>query len=375
MKKSIRKKLIKSLLLVLIYFPITASATVPANTWASPVLWALDDKVTWYFDLTGTSFTEGQDVYLWAWQPSEPDAGNYKNSSEFAKLKYEGNMVWSKTLTPTLYFNKTIADLATFNNYFWMLLKSKDGVTVTEAFSILSPRAEIGNFTSSGVAVKAYPSDFSIDTPVSILVNLSKVYVGSTLGGLVGKDSIYFQSGLNNFLGAKVDVNLNDPASLAKTKMKKVGTNTFKIDFLPYQYFGVAQDFMFDNLVFSIWSKDGLKGSDANNKNFLIGNANTPLVSIFPQKFCQYDILTITRTNNEKSASSVSYTITAGTKSFTGLFQGTIAEMKAFINLGDQIGNEPSLTLINLVIKVNSGSNSVEVYNTNLPVVPLSELQ
>jgi hypothetical protein len=375
MKKSIVNKPFKSLLFVLIFLPMVSFAAIPARTWTKPLLWTLDEEITWYFDMSGTAFTDGQDIYMWAWQPSEPDAGNWTNSSDFAKLKYEGNMIWSKTLTPTTYFNKTIAQLATFDNYFWMLLKSKDGSTVSEAFNIVCPRAEIGTFISSGVAVKAYPTNFDITTPVTILVNISKAYVDGTQGVLAGSDSIYIQSGLNNFLGASVDVNLTDPTSLLNTKMKKVGTNTFKIDLTPYQYFSVAQDFTFDNFVFYIWSKNGKKGTDANNKPFLLGNTNTPLVSYFPQKFCQYDILTITRINNEKSATGLTYTVTAGSKTFSGQFSGTTASMKTYINLGEQIGNEPSLTQMNLKINVVSGSNSIEVYNTNLPIVPLSELQ
>lgn len=375
MKKSIKNQLLKSLFLALISIPLAASAAVPARTWTKPVLWTLDEEVSMYFDMSGTAFTDGQDIYMWAWQPSEPDAGNWTNSSDFAKLKYEGNMIWSKTFTPTLYFNKTMAQLATFDNYFWMLLKSKDGSTVCEAFNIVCPRAEIGTFTSSGVSVKAYPTNFDITTPVTILVNISKAYVDGVQGTLAGSDSIYMQSGLNNFLGASVDVNTTDQASLIKTKMKKVGTNTFKIDLIPYQYFGVGQDFLFDNFVFNIWTKTGKKGTDANNKPFLLGNTNTPLVSYFPQKFCQYDILTITRINNEKSASGLTYTITAGTKTISGQFSGTTAAMKTYINLGDKIGNEPSLTQMNLIINVVSGSKSIEVYNANLPLVPLSELQ
>lgn len=365
--------------LLLIGLSAKAADPAPASTWSYPIIWNLDEQVTWYFDLTGTNFKAGQDVYMWVWQPSEPDAGNWTNSSDFAKLKYEpgkGDMVWSFTLTPTKYFKKTITELSTFDNYFWMLLKSKDGSTVTGAFNVMCPRVQIGTFKTSGTALQVFPSNFGIDTPVSILINTSKSYVNGVLGGLAGKDSIFFESGINNFLDAHFTFNPNDISTHGKTAMKKVATNVYKIDIIPYQYFGVSQSLSFDNLTFFLWALDGTKGTaDANGKNYLIGNTNVPVVSYFPQKFCQYDILTITRTNNEKSASSVNYIITAGSTTFSGTMSGNTASMSTSINLMEKIGSLTGLTKLNLIINVVKGVNTVEVYNSDLPLVPLSELQ
>lgn len=368
-------------LLVLVSFVGTAKAAepAPANTWTFPIIWNVDEPVTWYFDLTGTNFTAGQDVYMWAWQPSEPDAGNWTNSSDFAKLKYEptkGGMVWSMTLSPTTYFGKTVADLATFDNYFWMLLKSKDGSTVTGAFNVVCPRVQIGSFKSSGAAVQTFPADFNIDTPVSILVNTSKAYVDGTLGGLSAKETIYMESGLNKFLDAHIQFDPNNQATHAKTLMRKVATNVYKIDMIPYEYFEVDPDLSFDNLTFNLWSADGVKGtSDAKGNFFLIGNTNVPIVTYFPQKFCQYDILTITRKNNEKSATSVEYSITAGTKKIEGVMQGSSQLKSVTLNLLKEIGAESKPEKLNLIIYIVKGSTKLEVYNSDLPLVTLSELQ
>ena len=365
--------------LLFIGFSAKAADPVPTSTWSYPIIWNIDEQVTWYFDLTGTNFSAGQDIYMWVWQPSEPDAGNWTNSSDFAKLKYEpakGNMVWSFTLTPTAYFKKTVADFATFDNYFWMLLKSKDGATVTGAFNVMCPRVQVGTFKTSGAALQVFPSNFGIDTPVSILVNTSKSFVNGVVGGMAGKDSIFFESGINNFLDAHFLFDPNIVSTHAKTAMKKMATNVYKIDMIPYQYFGISQSLSFDNLTFFLWALDGTKGTaDASGKNYLIGNTNLPVVSYFPQKFCQYDILTITRTNNEKSASSVIYTFTAGTTKFTGNLTGSTNTMSATINLMEKIGSLSGLTKLNLTITVVKGTNTVEVYNSDLPLVPLSELQ
>lgn len=368
-------------LLVLVSFVSTTKAAepAPANTWTFPIIWNVDEPVTWYFDLTGTKFTAGQDVYMWVWQPSEPDAGNWTNSSDFAKLKYEpakGSMIWSMTLSPTTYFGKTVADLASFDNYFWMLLKSKDGSTVTGAFNVVCPRIQIGSFKSSGAAVQTFPANFNIDTPVSILVNTSKAYVDGALGGLSAKETIYMESGLNKFLDAHVQFDPNNPATHAKTLMRKVAANVYKIDMIPYEYFGVDQSLSFDNLTFNLWSADGVKGTaDAKGNYYLIGNTNVPVVTYFPQKFCQYDILTITRKNNEKTATSVEYAITAGTKTFEGVLSGTSVSKSVTLNLLKEIGDITNLDKIKLVIYIVKGSTKIEVYNSDLPLVPLTELQ
>ena len=54
--------------------------------WTVPAVFTADEEVTFYYDLTDVGFQEGVDLYLWAWQPTEPDAGHGGNSSDFSKL-------------------------------------------------------------------------------------------------------------------------------------------------------------------------------------------------------------------------------------------------------------------------------------------------
>ena len=61
----------------------------PNRMWTVPTVFEVDQPVTFYFDMTDAGFREGVDLYLWCWNPSEPDAGNWENSSDFAKLTYE----------------------------------------------------------------------------------------------------------------------------------------------------------------------------------------------------------------------------------------------------------------------------------------------
>ena len=118
-------------------FSITAVSTIaPVSIISNPLgTYALDQSVTWTFDLTGSAFAAGEDLYLWIWSPSEPDAGNWSNSSSFAKLTYVNGMVWSMTLTPTTYFSKTVSEIQASAG-FWMLLKDKSGNIQTADFSV-----------------------------------------------------------------------------------------------------------------------------------------------------------------------------------------------------------------------------------------------
>ncbi len=354
----------------------TEDVGAPAKVWTYPVVYALDQEVTWYFDMTGTGFSEKQDLYLWAWSPSEPDAGNFDNSSDFAKLEYVSGMTWKKTLTPTKYFNKTVADIEASSG-FWMRLKGKGNEKQSDVVQAPWSVGDIKTFKESGEAVQIFPQKFYLDEPLSILVNAEKLWVGGTQSGLAGEE-IFFHSGLNNFVaGAIVEANMGNPDLVKKTKLTPIGNNIYKIDFIPREYYGVGEDFVMENIEFLFPTKDWAKvGTNEGGKNFVILAPGVPIpldpiFSFFPQKFSQYDILTLIRKNNEKNSQGLVYTITAGTKTITGEFTGNKDEMRAYINLFQSLSTEPSIDKINLLVKDKNGA---EIIKTDIPLVPLSDL-
>lgn len=367
--------------LVLMMLPQVSSATedagVPAKIWTYPVVYALDQEVTWYFDMTGTNFNEGQDLYLWAWSPSEPDAGNFDNSSEFAKLEYVGDMVWKKTLTPTKYFNTTVANIESSAG-FWMRLKGKGNEKQSDVIQAPWSVGDIKTFKESGNAVQIYPEKFYIDQPLSLLVNANLVWTGAVQGGLAGEE-IHLHSGLNNFAeGAIVEYQAWIPEVSAKTKLTPIGDNIYKIDFIPREYFGVDEDFVMENIEFLFPAKDWAKvGTAEGGKNFVVLAPGVvappdPIFYFFPQKFTQYDILTLVRKNNEKKSQGLIYTIVAGGKTITGEFTGKAEEMRAYVNLLQGLAGATNLDKINLEVKDKNGS---EILKTDIPLVPLSDLE
>lgn len=354
----------------------TEDVGTPAKVWTYPVIYALDQEVTWYFDMTGTGFTEKQDLYLWAWSPSEPDAGNFDNSSDFAKLEYVSGMTWKKTLTPTKYFNKTVADIEASAG-FWMRLKGKGNEKQSDVIQAPWSVGDIKTFKESGEAVQIFPQKFYLDEPLSILVNAEKLWVGGTQSGLAGEE-IFLHSGLNNFAaGAIVEANMGNPDLVKKTRLTPIGNNIYKIDFIPREYYGVGEDFVMENIEFLFPTKDWAKvGTNEGGKNFVILAPGVPIpldpiFSFFPQKFSQFDILTLIRKNNEKNSQGLIYNITAGTKTITGEFTGNKDEMRAYINLFQSLSTEPSIDKINLLVKDKNGA---EIIKTDIPLVPLSDL-
>lgn len=378
--KTMKYITIALLTFVAILIPKNSFATdevgAPAKVWTYPVVYALDQEVTWYFDMTGTGFSEKQDLYLWAWSPSEPDAGNFDNSSDFAKLEYVSGMLWKKTLTPTKYFNKTVADIEASSG-FWMRLKGKGNEKQSDVIQAPWSVGDIKTFKESGEAVQIFPQKFYLDEPLSILVNAEKLWVGGTQSGLAGEE-IFFHSGLNNFAaGAIVEANMGDPNLVKKTKLTPIGNNIYKIDFIPREYYGVGEDFVMENIEFLFPSKDWAKvGTNEGGKNFVMLAPGVPIpldpiFSFFPQKFSQYDILTLIRKNNEKNSQGLVYTIIAGGKTITGEFTGNKDEMKAYINLFQSLSTEPSIDKINLLVKDKNGA---EILKTDIPLVPVSDL-
>lgn len=367
---------------VAILLPTKAIATEEAGDatkiWTYPVVYALNQEVTWYFDLSGTTFSDGQDLYLWAWSPSEPDAGNFDHSSEFAKLEYVGDMVWKKTLTPTEYFKVTVAQIEGSAG-FWMRIKGLGNEKQSGVIQMPWSVAEIKTFTESGKPAQIFPEKFYLDEPVSILVNAEKLWVGDTQEGMVNAESIYMHSGLNNFAeGAIVEANMGVPELVKKTKLTSIGNNIYKIDFIPRQYYGVGEDFVMENIECLFPAKDWAKvGTDVGGKNFVFLAPGVPIppkpeLFIFPKKFSQLDILILERTNNEKNSKGLTYTIIAGSKTLTGEFSGKKEDMKAYINLPGALAGEANIDKINLLIMDKNGT---QIIKTDIPLVPLSELE
>jgi hypothetical protein len=340
--------------------------------WSYPVVYNYDEQVSWYFDLAGTTFADGEDVYIWIWSPSEPDAGNWENSSEFAKLSYVGDMVWRFDVTPTLYFSRT-PDQIRESAGFWLRLKDKTGSKQSGVSSV--PITDFSAFATSGELISSYPARPAFDAPLSILFN------SNLATGFENPTSIHMHGGLNDWeitQGYHVWI----PAAVEKTKLKDMGDGFFKMDLIPSEYFGsiiddnplipvADEDYLMENMTF-LFVKNEWAGTIPDQKLFAadVVIPPPPALRFFPMKVSRKDILGIIRTNNERGINKLVYTISAGTKVIEGEFSGNKAEIKGFVSLVTELEGLTGLDKINVVIKDN---NDRVLTDTDIPLVDLNQ--
>jgi len=354
------KKIIHIIVLALVLLPNLIQAQEEMGnvnaTWSYPVVYKYDEQVTWYFDLSTTTFAENQDVYIWIWSPSEPDAGNWENSSEFAKLTYVGNKVWSFTLTPTVYFSRTPEQIASSAG-FWFRLKNKTGTQQSGVAQIAY--TDFSSFYTANEMIRPYPLQPTLDKGLSILFNSNLV------PGFADAQSVHFHSGLNNW-DVKQEYQAWLPEIVEKTKLKNLGNGFYKMDLVPAQYYPVPDGYVMDNLVF-LMVKDNWAGTTP-DQIIYAGEfipPPPPEFRFFPLQISKKDFLGIIRKNNEPGVNKLLYTITAGSKTITGEINGGVAEIKGFVNLVSELSTVDNLTEIHVLVKDN---NNRTISDTTIPL-------
>jgi hypothetical protein len=357
------KKIIYTILLGIFMIPNLVQAQDSAGSIGRmssyPVVYKYNEQVTWYFDLSATTFAADEDVFIWIWSPSEPDAGNWEHSSDFAKLKHEGDGIWSFTLTPTIYFNKTPDEIAASAG-FWFRLKNYNGSKQSEVANMAY--TDFSNFSTANELIRSYPTKPSLNGGVSILFN------ANLQPGFENAASVHIHSGLNDW-DVKQEYQVWIPEVVEKTKLKDLGGGIYKMDLIPSQYYNTPEGYVMTNLVF-LMVKDEWAATTPDQ--VLIAADFTPppspVFSFFPLQISQKDFLGITRKNNESGVNKLIYTVTAGSKVLTGEFAGNTAEIKGFIDLVSGLAGIPNLREIHVLVKDNK--NKV-ISDTMIPLKTL----
>lgn len=367
------KKIILSI--AMLALPLLAVCQVPIKEiWTKPAIFKADEEVTLFFDLTGSPLDgDAGPVYLWSWFPSEPDKGNFENSSEFARLtKVEGN-VWMIKMIPTKYYGVPAENITSL----FGLLKNKNGSKVSEAFASDKGNAiNLYNFNNvSGTKIiDSYPKTIKGDRPFSIVINTNNTWSDCdktpVQGALATAPNVHLHSGLNDW---KVIVE-NNPTNTAKTTLTPLGNGIYRMDMIPWEYYGQQVAINKINAVFSSsdWSK---LGTDKNCADFVILNqgvvAITPSYSFFPQKVTKKDILTLLAVNGDLDATDLNYVITAGNISLTGKFEGVKPNYSASVDLATNLKTS-DVTKIHVTVKTNTGASLMD---TDVVLTPLTNLK
>lgn len=353
------KRLLHSVLLALVMLPSLLHAQEEAGPvariWSYPVVYKYDEQVTWYFDLTGTTFSPEEDVYLWIWSPSEPDAGNWENSSDFAKLTHEGDMTWSFTLTPTEYFSMTPEAIAASAG-FWFRLKTKTGSKQSDVGNVAY--TDFSNFSTANELIRPYPLHPTLDGGLSILFN------ANLADGFADATSVHFHSGLNNWAVLQ-EYQAWLPEIVEKTKLKNLGGGIYKMDLIPSEYYNTEDGFVMENIVF-LMVKDEWAGTTPDQIIYAaeVTPPPPPEFRFFPMQLSKKDFLGIIRKNNEPGVNKLLYTITAGEAEITGEISGNMAEIKGFVNLVGALANVEA-TEIHVLVTDNTGRT---ISDTNIPL-------
>jgi hypothetical protein len=356
---------------------LLAQGTI-AEIWTQPAVFKADEQVSFFFDVTGTvldGIDEAEGVRVWSWFPNNPD-GNWSSPSDKTKLKHVSGNIWRWDLTPTQLYNLPADQISSFYGQ----LQNWAGTKVTDAFAPDKNNAiyvySLDAIKADGAIIDYFPKQFTKKRPLSILVNANHTWSGCETTGKQGElakaTDVRMHGGVN---GWEIQVQ-NSPENLAKTQLTDLGNGIYRKDIIINDYFGLADDYKLTglNMVFanSTWA---YMGKDVNCADFYIA-APTSIVEpvaeliLFPQKVSQKDIFCIIRKANESYVSKLNYTITAGTKTLTGTFEGTKAELVAYIDLSTDLKDVTGIDKFHLVITDNTNR---KITDTDVPLVQLTK--
>ena len=374
--------------------------------WTVPAVFTADEEVTFYYDMTGVGFQEGVDLYLWAWQPTEPDAGHGGNSSDFAKLEYLGNNIYKKTMVPTEYFHCDVAKFEDANwPGFWQRLKTKDGSMWSGVFAAPDSRSEFEAFKKSGAGIQffsgkksaGFTEKFALDNPLTVLFNPDVYKLGGKTMTELAKDADFVTFGVHSGLNDWTVLQTLDvwrPAVLAKAGLKKLSNGLYAWNIgIPSEYYAFnPQDpgqadkptiladpdkkaaFVLENMTYNVIKviKDaaganqwGVNTGDQTQKAGQAVPYPDPMFSVFPTRVSTKDILTLTRQYNGRTDGDLTYTIVAGSKTIKGTMPGVRDKRETTIDLNKELqGVEASELKVTI-----TNARGIKVVESTVPLV------
>ena len=377
--------------LALLIATITASAQVTITSY--PVVYAPDEEVTWYFDMSEKMQTEGEPFYIWTWAPGNPEdvlgtPDAWNNPSDACTLKYVGDGIYKLTMIPTEFYGVSAESLYANGDIFWMNIRNDAKEDVTGSLQAPHPfNSEFQNFLDAERDLQVYPSVFTMKDKISILVNINALNIsGQGAGALVGKDfgNLHMHSGPNNFADHIIEANMGNTELVAKTMFKKVNFGDgyiYKMDMIPAEYYGITDEEMLGgyqmaNIMFNLPTTDWVNlGVTAGGDNFVLTCGEVepepdPVFSYFPIRLSQLDFLTLNRQYDD-GLSNLEYEITGGSKVITGEFGGTRQMRTVTLNLLDAFKEAGNIDRLHIVVTRNG--NIVE--DRTIPLVSVAEIE
>ena len=132
-----RKLLIQLLIVILV--GINSFSVINAATITSPIITTSFTKTTdpsplnilekpakFSFDFSTSTLTGSENLVIYFWSP-----GFYYPTNSSVALTNEGNKIWSLSFTPTIFFNKSAAEIAENASQFWFNIQNAGNTDVT----------------------------------------------------------------------------------------------------------------------------------------------------------------------------------------------------------------------------------------------------
>ncbi|MDR3285944.1 MAG: hypothetical protein LBT27_00700 [Prevotellaceae bacterium] len=373
-------------LIMLSMSALRAADINPDKYWVVPAVYAMDEEITWYFDFGSTQeavLPNGSPLFLWIWAPSNP-TGNP------VPMNYEGNRIWSITLTPTLFFGMTSADIYAHSDHaFNFLLRSANFDDYHTGTLVIKTITDyVGDFATSGKIMSYYSTENNNTQAIPgknvyPTSNVSVLFNANLAPGFAdavsGAKGVHMHGGYNNFADHIIEYHAwetgaalcSQPQSACYTEFKHLGNGIYKKDFVPYLYFGALEEDEFNNFEFLFVQDDWTATNADATGNYVILAAGVPVppppsLYFFPVKISLKDILVITREYNNRGQ-FLSYSVTGGTKTITGDLSGAapMAMQRAFVNIAEEFKGM-NISKLTVVIK---DQNNNEIYSGDIPLV------
>lgn len=272
-----RKSIMLTLTMLMVSALSFAEEVGTPKFWTVPAIFTPTDEVTFYYDMTDVGFKEAEELYLWCWQPTEPDHDNGAHSSDFAKLTYDGDNIYHITMVPLDYFFNRSSysskeELLDFmeNTWgeagYWQRIRTVDGSMETAVICPPKNNGDIQLFKDSGKEYQVYSGQagnytdaWTLDKPLSVLFNGDQFKIGDRTLNEVAQDANFLQFGVhsgmtgiytnadneeiiydwgdaNNNLDQSLDV--WRPECLKKVQVKSCGNGVWKWDVItPQEYY------------------------------------------------------------------------------------------------------------------------------------------
>ena len=300
---------------------ITATYTKTTDT--SPLI-ILEQPAKFTFDFSSSTLTGSENLVIYFWSP-----GTYYPTNSSVALTNEGNKIWSLSFTPTIFFNKSAAEIAENTSQFWFNIQNSGNSDLTGSLHIsfstpvstAVPTGVLGNpsgtyaldapvtwtFDLSNSSFKAgqdiYMYSWSPSNPDPTYTNSTSIskltYVGNMNWTMTLTPTTYFGETV-----AEIQASTGFWMKL-KDQAGKIETGAFNV---PFTIAGITQNFYFD-----FGPKDGTNGDETinpdTNGNYWNNISNNTGGAVMP-------LSTFSGLKNSKNATS-GYSLTFSGTQFT----------------------------------------------------------